>query len=505
MRRDEIELADPPSGDRPGEHWMCGAANGASPCARGPSAQGRCPMAQACRPQRTWQGRVVRLRWVALALIGTITLVSLQSWFAPAVYKPGQLSTPHAQILSGTLNSDRCAACHPAAVSPLALFRPDAEGHTGISQSDRCMDCHHTTIDRQSALLAHNVPAGARAALRVASVAKPSDSSWQNRLPGPSIDQDQVECSVCHKEHRGADGNLLNVANTKCQSCHHNRFGSFASAHPDWSAWPYGRGGQIAFDHATHAGKHFPATLRGGVAAEFRCADCHPRTSDQEIVRTAGYETACASCHDSTLKLEASQGLELLALPSLSTEAAVQIGNWPESATGFYDGKLAALTDLLMRSNPATAAALGRLPQRDFSQIDREDSRQVEAAQKIAQAHRELMKTIAANGQAALLDRLAATGIPPDTLADLVRSLPPQLIEDATRHWFSDQSEASWNAPQALLRRDGGSFSARLDRMDQADPDGPPPGGEDLLHELDDDLLVGDNGSDGVLDGDLPA
>ncbi len=383
MRRDELALPEPPANDRPGDRWTCGAG-GHSRCSRGPDALGKCPLADACHPQRTWLGRRRRIVMIAAGVLVLVTLALTQRRFTATVFKPGHLASPHAQILAGTLTSQRCASCHPrAATAPLEWFASAEVGHQDVSQSDRCLNCHHTTIPRSTAKLAHNLPQRVRGELRLASVGS-GDRSWHDWLPNPAVNQEDVDCSVCHREHRGAGADLLAVSDAQCQTCHADRFGSFATSHPDWEQWPYGRGREVAFNHATHANKHFPATRRGETVAQFQCADCHQRNDRNELARSTSYQRACKSCHDQALRIEAAEGIELLALPTLPSESAKKVEPWPESATGFYDGRLSPIAELLLRADPDTAVAIQQIPDGDFSRIDPHRASDVVAAESLA-------------------------------------------------------------------------------------------------------------------------
>ncbi len=351
--------------------------------------------------------------------------------------KPGELSTPHAQILASTLTSQRCASCHPeAATSTAEWFSKDTAGHQNVTQSDRCLDCHHTTIQRSTATLAHNLPKRMRARLRPVSITEETQT-WQDLLPGPAIDQENIQCSACHREHRGADGNLLDISDSQCQTCHSDRFGSFATSHVDWDDWPYGRGRSIAFNHFTHATKHFPATARGTSVAQFQCTDCHPRSASGELERSANYERSCAQCHDEALRIEAAEGFELLALPTLPEESAERVHPWPESATGFFDGVLSPLADLMIRADANTDAAIRQLPQRDFGRIDPHNRDSVAACETIARAYRQLLLEFGSDGQRVFVERMNAIGISSDTLKPLLRSLSPQLVRETHSRWFT--------------------------------------------------------------------
>lgn len=446
MRREELSLPQPPANDRPGDRWVCGRAGSQAPCARGPGPKGICPNDSPCQPQRTWHGRRKLISTTALVILVVVLVLVCSNQYSAIVFKPGDLATPHAQILSGTWTSSRCSACHPqAGESPLQWFTTGSLGHEGVSQTDRCLDCHHATIAPETARLAHNLPYRLRADLRLASL-RPTEQSWHDLLPGPAVDQEDLQCSTCHQEHRGADGDLLAISDSQCQTCHSDRFGSFASSHPDWSEWPYGRGQEISFNHATHANQHFPATARGLGVAKFQCVNCHQRTADNELTRSTSYEQACKSCHDQPLRVAVAEGIDLIALPTLSTAAARQVQPWPEAATGFFDGKVAPFAELLLRTDREAMVALGQIPGRDLANLDPESDEHRAAAQIIARAYRRLVQQIAEQGQQAIIDRLVIYEMDPATLSALVQSLSPQLVESANRRWFDDSPAKSARA-----------------------------------------------------------
>jgi Doubled CXXCH motif (Paired_CXXCH_1) len=478
MRRDELTLPDPPPNDRPGDRWVCA---GHTACARGPNANGTCPLAEACQPMRTWHGKRRSVTVFALVILTVCIFAMSRGEIAATVFKPGELTTPHAQILSGTMDSQRCSSCHPqAATSPASWFSAEQAGHADVRQSDRCLDCHHTIIDRSNALLAHNLTKSARAELVLTSLGK-SESSWHDAAPGPAVDQENIECNACHREHRGADADLLAISDAQCQTCHADRFGSFASSHPDWDRWPYGRGRQVAFNHATHANKHFPGTAPGSSGTQFQCADCHRRRDDNELTRTTTYERGCKSCHDPSLRLEASEGIELLVLPTLPDDAANQIQPWPKNAVGFYEGKIAPIASLLLRSDDSIAVALRELPNHDFSGIDGNQAA-IAAGQTIAKAHRTLLQTVADKGQQAIVDRAAANGVAPATLTLFVQSLSPQLLRSAHQNWFDPASQ------QGLTKLSSNVHVRPAQHRLAAKPDDDLLGGDTLSDPLNDPL-----------------
>ena len=312
-------------------------------------------------------------------------------------------------------------------------------------------------MDPEKATLAHNLSLDSLRELRLArlrvATKDSSSATWHDLLPGPAVDQEDVQCAKCHREHQGADGDLLAISDHSCQTCHADRFGSFASSHPDWTQWPYGRGGTIAFNHSTHANKHFPNTLQNGRAASFDCAQCHERQSNNEVSRSASYEQACRSCHDNSLKIQAAEGLALLALPTLSEDAAAQLNDWPESATGFFDGSITPLAEFLIRHDPEMMNALRQIPNRDLSQISPEDRDSITAASTLAKGHRRLLDDFSIHGQSLVVDRSLQPGTQHERLSKLLHSLSPQLIQRATELWFPAMRNAQSMRRGANIRQ----------------------------------------------------
>ena len=463
---------------------------------------------------------------VALA-IATLCLMIGVRWQGEPL-RPGALHRSHAQILEGKLASDRCAACHPAARGSLVdWFVSATDQHAGVSQSQLCMDCHHVKIDTQRALLAHNLTALELDKVRDNPTL--TATTWHDRLPGPAFANGKVECSACHREHHGPDGSLSALTNHQCQTCHQDRFGSFAADHPDWNDWPYGRGGSIAFSHSTHANKHFATASQGNVVEKFDCVRCHATSPTGEIARAGNFESSCASCHQKPLRLEAEEGIELLALPALP-QAPRSLDAWPIAATGFYDGRIGPLTALLISDRQEIRDALAALPPGyDFARLRPTDARQVLAAETVAVAVSELLDEVATGCEQAIERRLAASGVSSETAARVAAQLSPQLIADARARWFGRPPDfhsatlPDWpNLIQLVvdldnpLRRSrsdrsptGSASSPRPPRVAQLQP--PPPlqeAADDVLLQpllADDPLLDGDRSSDALHGGDGPA
>ena len=448
MRRNELQLPPPPKNDRPGDRWMCGRGSGQEPCVRGPSDRGVCPMQKACRVKRSWFGRRRRALLIATITLIAVLLFMIKSRHQMAIIKPGDLSNPHAQILAATLTPQRCAACHPQASDGNASwFNPSISGHQNLTQTDACLVCHHKTIRKKVAKLAHNLDAQqlARLTLSRQRLAHLPDQpeTWRDLLPGPAVDMNNIECATCHREHRGSTADLLAISDTQCQTCHSDRFGDFATSHPNWQQWPYGRGGEISFNHATHANKYYPAEIQNGKSTPFDCSQCHERTGNNEISRTASYRDACASCHDEALRLQIAEGLELLALPILPSDSAAKVQPWPETATGFYDGTVSPLAELLLQADPEVSAALQEIPNLNFADVKTAAS--ASAAETLANEYRQLINEIANQGQPAMIKRSKNLGLTPESVQQLLRTLSPQVVEEAQRRWFVDPPATNLN------------------------------------------------------------
>ncbi|MEM0925995.1 MAG: hypothetical protein AAGJ83_08155 [Planctomycetota bacterium] len=275
MRDDEIDIEVPHGFDRPGDAWM--------------ESDGQL--------QRTWFGNKRRVTLFALAAFVAACLLLLAFVPKSRLWKPGALSSPHAQILAGTITQERCGACHvEASRSPIAWLA-DSHDAVAVTQTDLCMDCHHQRIPRKDARRAHNLPSTVRKQLTM-QIRSASLESLPSRTKLQDIKQnEEIACSVCHREHHGKAASLIDLSDAQCQTCHSQRIQSFATDHPEWQDWPYGRSEAIAFDHSTHAFEHYP---KSDPNASFDCRRCHAgplnRSSvgaSSDLSRSVSYEQAC--------------------------------------------------------------------------------------------------------------------------------------------------------------------------------------------------------------------
>jgi hypothetical protein len=260
-----------------------------------------------------------------------------------------------------------------------------------------CVGCHATTIDPQMAMAAHGV------GVEQLWGSKTEGINPSARLRDPS---EPIACAACHREHQDVNHNLVAMRNDACQACHREQYDSFAADHPEFGAWPYERRTRIAFDHASHQGKHFPAENRA-----FACATCHQPDATGERQVTASYDATCAECHDKGIDASLAEGMPLLALPTIDVEALAEAGKridaWPASATGDFEGTLPAPMMLLLAADPHLAdviAALG--PRLDLYDVDSEDQKQLAAVADLVESIKSLVAELGETGATTIEHRL---------------------------------------------------------------------------------------------------
>ncbi len=352
--------------------------------------------------------------------------------YGTGFYKPGPLSAPHSQILAGKMGGASCAACHPQATT--SLFGWFLTGHdaAALSQSDACMDCHHNELRQETARNAHNLTAEQLSGMNHG-VNQTRPVSWNEWMLRPAFALDDVACATCHQEHGGADARLTSLSDAQCQTCHSDRFTSFATDHPAWDQWPYSKTESIAFDHGTHAKRHFTASKdESGNAKPFRCLDCHEKKVNGEFSRVTGYQ-ACADCHDKSLNQQVGERLDLFTLPSLIQPRRERVGDWPAAATGFYDGKVGPLARWLLNSDPTIRQAIATLPaEGDYSRMDLNNASQRDAAETVAIAIANFIDSMGSKGPI-----VAATEFSGENQAmnRILKGLSPQLLSESSYRW----------------------------------------------------------------------
>ena len=424
-----------------GKSWLCGRTKiQDGKCEQGPTPDGVCcheiPQCSPVASLRVKRGRFVF--WCLATFFG-ITLLSLSASWRNDVFAPGELTMQHAQIINTQDEQTRCNTCHGAAdVSAVAwaasIFAPGAT--LGAPQAERCLKCHDRTIPAATATLPH----GAAQAIMEAKTQSCCERLGRRPRSGlPALNDGQIACAACHREHHGSLHDLSAMSNVQCATCHQDNFEHFAKGHPDLGDWPYTRRTRIAFDHVSHQAKHFPGALKG-----FECRACHIQPETGAVIGVVGYEQACAQCHDEKIKQSFEDGLELVLLPTLDVNAlkaeGFSIGEWPPAAQGDFDGAFPPLMRALLNTDPFARSALNQFDQTfEFMDIDPQSVDDLEAAADIAWGIKYLIYDLVAKGPSALADRLRLAldcELDENLAHQLSGRISVDTIQQLQRAWF---------------------------------------------------------------------
>ena len=428
--------------------WLCGRACEGRRCVSGPAPSGRCLEAdEPCVPRRSLrsQRRIFVMACTIFSLAALLVMLSKACW--TEAFAPGPLTLKHAQILSKSSTSNRCAACHEAGDKSFGDWAMHLAGRGSLQtpQSTLCLKCHEKGLDSAHALLPHGV-APERLAKHTLEVAgEGGGRNGSSAVSTPRNQRGEIGCAACHREHHGKDHDLAALSNQQCQTCHAKSFHSFASGHPEFTSWPFKQRSPIAFDHAGHKGKHFPAGKQ-----EFRCAMCHVDDNRRDVKLLAGFQTACASCHEPKIKQSGEEGFKLFALPGMNVaalaEAGIGIGEWPEGISHDFDGVIPPAMARLLAAEGRGAKALARIPDGDLSAVDSTNKEQLAAAAEVALASKRLLHELAGGGERAFARRLNLVS---GDSEQLWAQLPPDLLRTAQAVWLPKLNE------EMVLLREG--------------------------------------------------
>jgi hypothetical protein len=268
------------------------------------------------------------------------------------------------------------------------------------------MKCHHNTIPDELAVTPHNLPPEQLRQITEALGDKRRNpvARLVSAVLAPS---DRLACAACHREHHGEAFDLTTIGNAACQACHQQQYESFAKDHPDFGMWPYERRTRIVFNHVSHHTKHFAEKKQA-----FNCQACHTEDATSTMQLTASYEATCASCHDEKIATSVAQGVPMIVLPTLDVDALAaaghDIGDWPEQASGDFDGRLPPVMKLLLAADPAAAKAISTLGEDfDFLDVDPDDPQHLAACATLATEIKQLLAELEESGPATMRSRLA--------------------------------------------------------------------------------------------------
>ena len=512
---------------RPRETHRCGLSAAGRTCTHGPTGV-RCGQSrdipERCTPIRTLLG------WSRLisSMCTILAILTVSYWFLlpknNLPLAPGDLSNAHAQLLvSGRsdhpLSIDdekRCAACHPNAISnPSSKLASTDPGHSipvqlasVRKQSELCMNCHYDTMPNGLLGNPHDLVGDELVALL---------ASVSDRHP-KKLASEPTECSQCHREHQGSDGDLQAITSAKCQACHRNQFQSFSQGHPEFESYPPNKPRSIGFDHARHAELHFAKKGKS-----FQCDACHIQAQQSGLVgsvfRSVSFEQSCADCHNESLKSSGIEGLVVFQIPSVDraklSRNGHDIGPWPESASLMMDGELTPLLIHMLRSSDSGRVILSQLPKSGrLKDVNLDDPQQSQAIADLTRFVRDRWVELSSDGQpllkqwmgmASTSNSLAATASmapglelyaryvsarsssePAATTTttrageknrlqdvwanQLATGIPPDLLRSASQKWFRPESKSAVAAlPSTIDDRLPVIMNLIPARMDQGD------------------------------------
>ncbi len=402
-----------------------------------------------------------RLTWACTAFTLGALFILCSSPFSNEFLVPGPLTSHHAPLVASE-GGARCASCHANASGSLVSWIAGtftAAKKQGLSQSELCMKCHEQSLTSNFAMNPHNVDPQQLATM---TAQIPAAARAARPLFQPPVNHDhQIACSVCHQEHHGGR-DLTMLTDAQCQSCHGNKFHSFEQGHPEFVNWPQARRSRIAFDHTTHAGKHFIDKQQ-----EFQCSQCHLDDSFQNVKRLASYEQSCAACHNEQILDSGSQGLALIALPMLDMAAIEtagwQVGGWPLAATGDFDGEIPPMMRLLLMADPTANEILKtRGPSFEFFDFDATKPADVADAVTLVWATKRLLGELASDGPQAIRTRLQNVlgfELSSQELSRIITNLDGPVFQTAVQTWLP---QLSAELSERKLSKSNSDFTAPL-------------------------------------------
>ncbi|HEX9646680.1 MAG TPA: hypothetical protein VGB88_04230 [Alphaproteobacteria bacterium] len=523
--------------DRPNQSWVCGHLVDGRACAIGPDKRGRCRATAECLPIRKddrWQcarpaqhggrctegphpdggcgrpiatcqpvrslaaRRAVAVRWTLIASLGLVLLVGSGVSGREFVFS-GELTFQHGEV-------GRCTGCHSVPDhGPISWLAAAFRDRASIDDSGLCLKCHRLGED---ALAAHDLPRATVSAITERQSAKAAQAPLLLKLAkltigAPAGDQ-PVACGTCHREHNGRRFDLTAMSDLRCQTCHRGQFASLADGHPRFEGFPYRRRTRIAFDHASHIGKHFKAD--SAIDAPTSCTGCHVLEPAGRAMEVKPFEVSCAACHLGQIMGEGragTKGYPVLILPGFDIETLYarghEVGDWPRDA----DGKLTSFMNLLLANDPAHAEDLFVLSGVDLMDLREATEEQLDAAARTIWSIKDLIYDLAVTGHEALRARVAgalSVEVPRYESGPLMGTMPVDAVASAQQAWFPrlagdiERHRAGEPVPPPdWIASPAGEASTPVA---PADAGAPAPADQDLGG----DLLGGDEG--GLLGGD---
>ena len=268
----------------------------------------------ACQPRRTVRkvrGRIsVMVAAIVVAAIATFGFDFGDQEQLGSSLDAGPLSSIHQNFTA----EQGCNACHTAHGTGAVGWLNAVLTKSG--PSDNCTNCHQfkdpVNGPHNSAQISTNHPGN-------------------------------TSCTMCHTEHKGLDGNIIPMSDAQCNSCHEQKFASFAVDHKEFSkTYPFGQRTAIAFNHTSHFSKHFKDARYTKHVPAKGCVGCHNVALAERNVPVRGFDDTCAGCHEDTV---ASREFVMFTFPEFE-ENPIDIEDIIESPGGALVAATKATQDL---------------------------------------------------------------------------------------------------------------------------------------------------------------
>ena len=518
--------------DRPNQNWSCGHLADGYECAIGPDAKGHCQAVAECNPARrgerwhctrsTQHGgrcqegpgpdggcgrpipkcqpvhshaakRAATTRWGVVLALAAILLAAGGSWGLRFIL-PGDLTFHHG-------DAQNCGDCHSVAEhGPIGWLSAALVDDSSIADAKLCLDCHRLG---PNALTAHSLPPQDLADRQAneATASKPALLRFARFIVRPPDSGEAVPCGDCHREHRGRKFSLAEMDDLRCQNCHQAQFPSFTEGHPDLVGYPYRRRTRIAFDHASHIGKHFKE--QNDIAAPTSCTSCHVADPGGSAMLVKPFETSCSGCHLDQILGDGRtgpKGFTVLTLPGLDLQTLAEqgrtIGEWPR----FADGKLTPLTSLLLARDPNHAEDLFVLLGLDLMDLRGATDVELDAVERVAWSIKTLLYDLTMLGHDGFRERLSDSlnaSLNNQQIGHLMGTMPVDALIMLQREWLPNLSA------EMAAHRAGRPLPKPQDKAEISAPTTPGPSDTVIDEDLFDDgggLL--DDGDDLLADDD---
>jgi len=429
-----------------GDQWRCRRApSRGGPCEQGPDENGKCcrPIPP-CTPHLSMRAkRGAAAFWTGMVTIGCLILAIIYSADS-SMLMPGPMSAAPSTFES-------CSTCHSNVTenrfSWLRASIAPAKPHT---DSKACLTCHQVG---SKPLNPHGLEVAAlnerTFRLRELAAETPRPVSAHIRdavLPVSRTFSEGVCCGTGHCGHRGEDGDLTSISDTRCQTCHTVQFEGFQKGHPEFSTYPFQRRTRIAFDHAKHFGDHFPKTRKENDPARVpptACITCHVEGPEKRRMDFRTCDETCSACHLGQIvgddRTTGHKGVSLLTLPGIDVatlaEKDIHIGEWPEES----EAEVTPLMKLLIGRDDGRRQMLATVNELDLLDLTEASDEELQAVKELVWEIKELLYALATWKGSDALQRLSwATGedIRVELLDALTASLPRDVLISAGRDWL---------------------------------------------------------------------